>query len=127
LLYDLFDLDHGKVGPLLEATKVPSNPGISLSDAMFRAIAAAAMSRLVEDTKMSRVEAARDIARRLSKMGAKQSSGKPIGASQIGKWRETMMAGRASEDRAVARYKLTLELVAGAEPLKAVSFHGAAR
>jgi hypothetical protein len=122
LLYDLFDLEYGRVASFFEPKKVSNNPGISLSDGLFRAIAAAAMSRLVEGTKMSLDEAAHDIARKLSKMGGRHSSGKSIGASQITRWRETMMAGLASEDRGVARYKLTLELVAGTEPLKAVGF-----
>jgi hypothetical protein len=121
LLYDLDDLDHGKVAPLLKPKKVRNRPRAALSEDLFRAIVAAAMTRLVNDTKMSREKAARDIARRLSKIGGKHPSGAPITPSQIGKWREKMMTERASENLAVARYERSLQLVSGMEPLEAVA------
>jgi hypothetical protein len=78
LLYDLDDLDHGKVAPLLKPKKVRNRPRAALSEDLFRAIVAAAMTRLMNDTKMSREKAGRDIARRLSKIGGKHPSGAPI-------------------------------------------------
>ena len=93
LLYALNDLDHGKVPALLKPTKVFNRPGTALSEDLFRAIVAAAMTRRMETPETSRTEAARDIARRLSKMGGKHSSGAVITASQIGKWRESSRAG----------------------------------
>jgi hypothetical protein len=123
LLYALHDLDHGKVVPLLAPTKVSHSPGTALSDDLFRAIAAAAMTCLVERTAMSRQEAATDVARRLSKQGfAKNSAGKPITSAQIAKWREKMMTERAAENRAVARYQLALDWVQDKEPQAAVTF-----
>jgi hypothetical protein len=101
---------------------VSNNPGNSLSDDLFRAIPAAAMTRLMADRSMSREAAARDIARRLSKMGCKDSAGKSIAASQISRWREKMMTELASKNRAVARYKLALELVNGMDGAAAATF-----
>jgi hypothetical protein len=120
LLYDLDDLDHGKVAPLLKPNKMPNRPRAALSEDLFRAVVAAAMTRLVNDTKMSREEAARDIARRLAKIRAKHCSGKPITPTQIKKWREKMMTELASENLAVARYERSLQLVSGMEPPEAV-------
>jgi hypothetical protein len=75
LPYDLDDLDHSRVAPLLQPAKVSNRPRTALSEDLFRAIVAAAMTRLVSGTELKRDEAARDIARRLSKMGCKHSSG----------------------------------------------------
>src|SRR5260370_6512593 len=74
LLYALEDLDRGKIAPLLKPAKVAHNPGNTLSEALFRAIPAAAMDRLIAG-KMSRELAARTVARTLSKMGNKNNSG----------------------------------------------------
>jgi hypothetical protein len=88
LLYGLHDLDHGKVVPLLGPTKVSHSPGNALSDELFRAMAAAAMTCLVERTAMTREQAAKDVARRLSRMGYNHPSGKEIKPAQIADWRE---------------------------------------
>jgi hypothetical protein len=121
LLYDLKDLDHGRVGPLLEPTKVPNRPPSATSEELFRAIVAAAMTLLMDGGKVSRNEAARDIARRLSKMGCKHSSGKPVTGPQIAKWREKMTTEWAAENLAVARYQLALQMVSGEPPVEVVA------
>jgi hypothetical protein len=120
LRYGLLDLDHGKVVPFLKPTKVSHSPGTQLSEDLFRAIVAAAMTSLVAGKKLSLNEASRDIAKRLSKMGAKHWSGKAITHGQIGKWREKMMTERAVENAAVAHYEAAKQQVIGMEPLKAV-------
>ena len=74
LRQDLDDLDRGKVALLFKPTKVSNRPPTALSEELFRAIVAAAMTRLMDGTEMSREAAAQDIARRLSKMGGKHSS-----------------------------------------------------
>jgi hypothetical protein len=122
LLYDLDDLDHGRVAAFFQPTKVSHRPRTALSEDLFRAIVAAAMTLLMDGTKVSRDEAARDIARRLTKMGCKHTSGKSITGRQIAKWREKMMTERAAESRGVARYQHTLQLVSGKPPLEAVAF-----
>jgi hypothetical protein len=66
-------------------------------------------------------EAARDIARRLSGIGAKHSSGKAITYRQIAKWREKVTAELASENQAAARYALALQMAAGRESSDAVT------
>jgi hypothetical protein len=121
LLYGLEDLDHGKVTALLEPVRVPNNPGVPLSEDLFRATVAAGMSVLMAGRKMKRVEAARHIARGLSKIGCKHASGKAITPVQIGKWREKMMRDRAAESRAVQRYQMVLKELAGREPIQAVN------
>jgi hypothetical protein len=78
------------------------------------------MTRLMEGRRSSRDEAARDVARRLSKIGAKHSSGEAITYRQIAKWREEMMTELASENLAVARYELTLRMLGEMEPSEAV-------
>jgi hypothetical protein len=121
LRQDLDDLERGKVSKLFRPKKVAHRPPTALSEDLFRAISAAAMTRLMEGKKLSRNEAARDVARRLSKMGAKQSTGKSITPGQIAKWREEMMTELASENLAVARYELTLRMLGGMEPYEAVA------
>jgi len=122
LLYGLADLDRGKVVPLLKPTKVSNNPGNSLLDDLFRAFPAGAMTRLVGDRVMSRNEASRYVAKQLSKMGYKHSSGTSITPSQVAKWREKMMTERAAEDLGVARYDHALQLVSGMQPVEAAKF-----
>jgi hypothetical protein len=122
LLYGLWDLDRGKVVPLLEPAKPSTNPGLSLTEDLFRAIPAAAMTRLTDDRLMKRADAGRDIARKLTKMGFRHPSGKPITGSQVAKWREKMMTERADENRAVAQYQLALVTVKAMKPLEAVEF-----
>jgi hypothetical protein len=119
LQQDLHDLDRGKVAPLLMPTKVSNRPPLALSEGLFRAIVAAAMTRLMEGRRLSRDEAARDVSRRLAKMGAK-SSRKAIAPRQIAKWREEMMTELASENLAVARYEFTLRTLSGMEHSEAV-------
>jgi hypothetical protein len=121
LRQDLDDLERGKVAPFFKPAKVAHRPPTALSEDLFRAIVAAAMTRLMKGKKLSHNETAHDIARRLSKMGAKHSSGKSITPVQIGKWREKMMTELASENLAVARYELTLRMLAGTEPSEAVA------
>jgi hypothetical protein len=120
LRLDLDDLERGKVSELFKAKKVAHRPPLAFSEGLFRAIVAAAMTRLMED-KLSRDGAARDVARRLSRIGAKHSSGRAITYRQIAKWREEMMTELASESLAVARYQLALQMVAGMEPSDAVT------
>jgi hypothetical protein len=111
----------GKVTALLEPVRVPNNPDVPLSEDLFRATVAAGMSVLMAGRKMKRVEAARHIARGLSKIGCKHASGKAITPVQIGKWREKMMRDRAAESRAVQRYQMVLKELAGREPIQAVN------
>jgi hypothetical protein len=122
LLYSLFDLDHGKVVPLLRPAKIANSPGNALADELFKAIAAAAMTRLVEGKVMQRKQASQDIVKRLKAMGITHLSGKAITANQIEKWREKMMRELASENQAVARYEFALKYVSGLEPVPAVEF-----
>jgi hypothetical protein len=118
LLYHLHDLDHGAVA-VLKPTKVSSRPSLALSEELFRAIVAAAMTSLMNGGKKKK-EAARDIARRLAKVGGKSASGEIIQAGQIEKWREKMMTERAAENKGVARYQEALEILSGMEPNEAV-------
>jgi hypothetical protein len=121
LLQDLVDLDRGKVALLFQPAKVTNRPPTALSEDLFRALVAASMTLLMDGTEMRRDEAARDVARRLSKMGAKHSSGKLITVGQIAKWREKMMTELSSESLAVARYEFTLRMLRGMEPSDAVT------
>ncbi len=119
LLYALHDLDHGSVGPLLTPTMVSNRPGMALSEELFRAIVAATMTRLMEGGKKKK-DAAREVARRLAKMGGKTASGAIVRAGQIEKWREKMMTERAAENKDVARYQEALKMLGGMKPEEAV-------
>jgi hypothetical protein len=84
LLYGLWDLDQGKVVPLLRPAKVPYSPGKSLSEDLLRALPAAAMTVLVNNRVMKRTDAGSEIARRLTRMGYRHPSGAPFTGSQVG-------------------------------------------
>jgi hypothetical protein len=122
LLYALWDLDQGKVPPLLQPAKIDHSPGLSLAEDLFRALPSAAMTRLMDGRTMSREKAARSVARRLTKIGYRSSSGSEITGSQVAKWREKMMTELASEDRAAAQYQLALKSVESMETTQAVEF-----
>jgi hypothetical protein len=119
LLQGLADLDRGTVIPLLTRSKKRGRRPNDLSDELFRAIAAAAMTSLMKASEMDRDLAARNIARRLSEMG--YGPGK-LTAVQLAKWREKMMTERAAENLAVQRYELALKWVKELEPAEAVRF-----
>jgi hypothetical protein len=121
LLYAIYDLDRGKVAPLLQAATPSKNPGLSLTEDLFRALPAAAMTCLVKQG-MRREGAARDIARRLTRMGYRSNAGDEFTASQIAKWREKMMTERAAENRAAAQYQLALDTVKSMDGNVAVNF-----
>lgn len=93
LLYALHDLDRGKVAPLLEPATPSKNPGLSLTEELFRAIPAAAITCLLKQG-VKRSDAAKQVARKLTGMGYRSHSGGPFEASQIAKWREKMMTER---------------------------------
>jgi hypothetical protein len=120
LRQDLDDLERGRVAPFFEPIKVSHRPPTALSEELFRAIAAAAMTRLMEVKGVGRDRAASNVARRLSGMGAK-SSAKAITARQIAKWREKIMTELASENLGVAQYQHALEIMVGLEPSEAVT------
>lgn len=121
LLYHLDDLDRGIAADVLVPKKVENRPGTALTEELFRAIVAAAMTCLMNAGK-KRKEAAQHIARRLAKLGAKSAGGKPIEAKQIEDWRDKNMTERACENIAAARYNLALDRVRGKDPIAAVDF-----
>jgi len=122
LLYGLADLDNGRTVPLLKPVKVKNRPKGPLNDALFRAMAAAAMTRLMDPGIMSRQTAAEEIARMLTRMGYKHPSGKLIRGSQLADWREKMETDLPRENIAVARYRLTLDLVKAKPGKEAAEF-----
>jgi hypothetical protein len=119
LLQGLADLDRGTVIPLLTPSKKRGRPPNELSDELFRAIAAAAMTSLMRDQEMDRALAARNISRRLSEMG--YGPGK-VTAVQVAKWREKMMTESPAENLAVQRYELALKCVKELKSAEAVRF-----
>jgi hypothetical protein len=116
----LKDLDRGTVAPLLKHTEVGHRPPNALSDELFKAIPAAAMTLQMKAGK-SRDDAAGEIANRLSRMGYRHPSGDRLEGSQVAKWREKMMTERAAENLAVARYQLALQQVKGMNPAEGVT------
>jgi hypothetical protein len=111
----LKDLDRGTVAPLLKPAEVGHRPPSPLSDELFKAIPAAAMTLQMKAGK-KRDDAAGEIASRLNRMGYRHPSGDRLEGSQVGKWREKMMTERAAENLAVARYQLALQQVNGMAP-----------
>jgi hypothetical protein len=122
LLYALWDLDRGKVAPLLQPAKIEHSPGLSLAEDLFRALPSAAMTRLMEGRAMSRDAAAHSIARRLTGMGYRDAAGAEIAASQLMKWREKMMTELPAENHAAGQYQFALKAVQPMERAEAVEF-----
>ena len=106
---------------MLEPATPSKNPGLSLTEELFRAIPAAAITCLLKQG-VKRSDAAKEVARRLTGMGYRSHSGGPFEASQIAKWREKMMTERATENRAVSQYQLALEMVKSMEGRAAFDF-----
>jgi len=71
----LKDLDRGTVAPLLKRAELGHRPPNALSDELFRAIPAAAMTLQMKAGK-SRDDAADEIANRLNRMGYRPSLGR---------------------------------------------------
>ena len=100
---------------MLEPATASKNPGLSLTDELFRAIPAAAMTCLVKKQRVKRSDAAKEVARRLTAMGYRSHAGEQFEASQIAKWREKITTERPAENRATANYQLALEMVKALE------------
>jgi hypothetical protein len=119
LLCGLADLDRGNAGSLLTATDLGGRPAASISNEIFKAIAAAMMTRLMEGRRMGRLDAADDVARRISKLG---HPGAPFKGSQVAKWRVKLTSKGSAKNRAVLEYRTVLDLTKGKEPAQAVAF-----
>jgi hypothetical protein len=118
LLQALVDLDRGTPNPLFERSKARGRAPIPLSEDLFRAIVAAAMTKRMEGPEISRELAARDIARRLSELGYQPER---IQFGQIEDWRDKMMEGDFTS-LAVQRYRLALKWVESKQPIEGVKF-----
>lgn len=103
LQYALHDLARGKVMPLLKPKKVTSRPRDSAAIEGFRSFAAVAMDLFVQ-SGVGRKEAARDVARALSRMGYDNGPGKIITASRVEDWRDRMMKEPPERNMAAARF-----------------------
>jgi hypothetical protein len=119
LLCGLADLDRGNAGPLLTATDLGGRPAASISNEIFKAIAAAMMTRLMEGRGMERLRAADDVARRISKLGHPSA---PFKGSQVAKWRVKLTSKGSAKNRAVLEYRTVLDLTKGKDPAQAVTF-----
>jgi hypothetical protein len=119
LLQGLVDLDKGTPIPLLKPTRLRGRPPTSLGEQLLRALAAAAMSCIMQEPDMSRERAADDIARRLNRLGYGPERASGI---QVAKWRETIMSALVREDLGAQRYDLALKLVKPMAPEPAVKF-----
>jgi len=118
LLQALVDLDRGTPNPLFERSKARGRAPIPLSEDLFRAIVAAAMTKRMEAVEVSREQAGRDIARRLGELGYQPGR---IQATQIEDWRDKMREGDTAS-LAVQRYRLALKLVEPKQPVEGVKF-----
>lgn len=121
LLQGLVDLDRGRVIPLLKPLKTGGAPPKALQEDLLRALPAAAMTCLMEGGQMARIDAAREVASRLSRLGYRLGR---IPHGRIAKWREEMMRESARENLAVQRYQHALKAVKemGMDATAAVSF-----
>jgi hypothetical protein len=122
LLHALHDVSQGKPSPLFEPVKLGHRPPNSLSEELFKAFPAAALTLLMKAPGMKREEAAHTIARHLARLGYKDPETGPITAAHIKKWREKMMTEMASENLAVQRYDLALDLMKGRDPAEAARY-----
>ena len=118
LLQALVDLDRGTPNPLFERSKARGRAPIPLSEDLFRAIVAAAMTKRMEAREISREQAARDIARRLGELGYQPGR---IQYNQIEDWRDKMREGDTAS-LAVQRYRLALKLVEPKGPIEGAKF-----
>jgi hypothetical protein len=118
LLQALVDLDRGTPNPLFDRSKARGRAPIPLSEDLFRALIAAAMTKRMEALEISREQAARDIARRLSELGYQPGR---IQHGQIEDWRDKMMEGDFTS-LAVQRYRLALKWVESKQPIEGVKF-----
>jgi hypothetical protein len=121
LLFGLKDLDRGKPNVLFETAKLNNRPPNTISDMIFRAIPAAAMTILTKKDRVKRAEAAEMIAKRLNKMGYRDRLGGPFKGIHVAQWREDIMAQRPRE-LAARRYQDALHEVEAMAPAEAVTY-----
>lgn len=99
LIYALEDLNRGRVRPLIQKAKVAHRSKNSVAEEFFRTLAAAAMDLHMME-KVRRKEAARIVARELTKMGYRHPTAGPIKAQHVEDWRDRILeAAPRSEPR----------------------------
>ncbi len=117
LQYALHDLDRGKVGRLVERTKVSNRPPEAISVEGFRAFAAVAMDLMIQ-TGVGRKQAAREVARELCRLGYDDGPGRLITAGRVEDWRDRMLVERPAENAGAARFQRLKARVSGYAPSK---------
>jgi hypothetical protein len=103
LQYALYDLGHGRVRRLLAPRPVSARPKNSVAIEGFRAFAAVAMDLFVKGG-VPRKQAARDVARALSRMGYNNGPGKIITGPRVEDWRDRIMKKTPENKAAAARF-----------------------
>lgn len=104
LQYALHGLGRGNVEPMMAPKKVAHRPRGSPAIEAFRALAAVAMDLLVL-AGVARKQAARDVARELSRMGYTDGPGKVITGERVEDWRDRVMQEWPAESEAAARFQ----------------------
>jgi hypothetical protein len=104
LQYALYDLDRGKVVPLLARKKVTHRPRDSAAKEALMALAAGCMELFVEGG-VARKLAARQVADALHANGHRNGPSKRITAQNVEDWRDRMRLGSPSENLAVGRFR----------------------
>jgi hypothetical protein len=117
LLYELHDLDHGQVGPLLKRSEVSHRAKKPLASGFLRASAAALMD-LYQQDNVPRDQAARRAAIKLNERGYRDDKGRRITAKEVERWRDELKSPRDKGDAAVVRYNCVLEWLKSSHPGK---------
>lgn len=117
LLLALKDLDRGAVSPLLTPEKTSARPPDRFNEVFLRAVAAAAMTVLV-DGGVRRDDASQYVAHSMRKMGYRLRGNAPD-AKQIARWRATLMGKKRSDAKDVKRYQDALIEMKDKEPYQA--------
>jgi len=103
LQHALIDAEQGKAHPLLIPKKPSARPPDRTEHRGLAGIAAVLME-LQMDAGKSVLEAARQVARRLDRLGYRTPQGKTISPNRVTKWRNRAMTELATEDIVAERY-----------------------
>lgn len=98
LLLALSELDEGHVHPLVTSPKIAHRKPDSVSVQARKAVAAAAMHLFMDDTEVSKDQAASKVARALTKTSFRDYGNKPIVSSMIATWRDRYIGANSEAD-----------------------------
>ena len=113
LLQTLNELDDGNVNPLVMPRKIAHRRMDNLSTLACKAVTAAAMELLMQNTDVTKKQAASQVARSLQRTPFRHYGSQAITGRTIASWRDRFMGAHDKSDHGAFWYRTTVKIMRG--------------